>query len=457
LPEVDTLSDIVSIMPPLTGQIPGGGLRARTDRGAAGDLGSVAEESFLKGLRDRLVALRDDLRDPVQRQPLASMLMLAGVLIFSYWPGLLNAKAAWVNAQYSHGWLVPLFTVAMLFWWRKPIHTVTWSARLAGMLLLVASVGVRLVMARYRIITIDMYSFVPALGGVVLLCGGWGAAWWAWAPVAFLIFMYPLPDEATRYLLGPLQTLATSVSTFAIQTLGVDAIREGNKIIVGERHLGVVDACSGLRMLTIFIALSVAIVMTGDHDWLDGLVIVMSSVPIALFVNAVRITATGLMYTVNADLADKLFHDWAGYFMMPMALGLLFVEQKVLGILRVAAEEDHGPTLVAGPAVPVSEGRAGLLVSIGRLASFVRSAEDGGLVRLADPGIALRRDGTALTRENRDGGRPSSVAGAVGGGDSGCPPPVVVGTAARMFSESVRDFSGPPPIVVPTARSRPPG
>jgi exosortase len=444
------LSHIVSIMPPPTGQMSDRGWRAPTDRGAAGDPESVVEESLLTGLRSRLGALRDDLRDPAQRQPLAAMLMLAGTLIFSYWPGLLNAKAAWVNAQYSHGWLVPLFSAVMFFWWRKPIRTVTWSARLAGMLLLVASFGVRLVMARYRIITIDMYSFVPALGGVVLLCGGWGTMRWAWAPVAFLIFMYPLPDEATRYLLGPLQTLATSVSTFAIQTLGVDAIREGNKIIVGERHLGVVDACSGLRMLTIFIALAVAIVMTGDHDWLDGLLIVMSSVPIALFVNAVRITATGLMYTVNAELADKLFHDWAGYFMMPMALGLLFAEQKVLGILRVAAEEDRGPTLVAGPVVPVIGRKAGLLARIGRLASFASPAEDGGgLVRLAEPRIAPGVD-------HRDGGRPASEPGALGGGDSRCPPPVVAAAVARIFPQPKLDLSGPPPIVAPTARSRSP-
>jgi len=215
------------------------------------------------------------------------------------------------------------------------------------MLLLIASVGVRLVMARYRIITIDMYTFVPAVAGVVLLGGGWSMFRWAAMPVAFLIFMYPLPDEATRYLLGPLQTLATAVSAFSIQTLGVDAIREGNRIIVGERHLGVVDACSGLRMLTIFIALSVAIVMVGEHDWLDSLMIVASAIPIALFVNAVRITLTGVMYTIDAELADKLFHDWAGYFMMPMALGLLFAEQRLLAWMRVPMQEASPASLIA--------------------------------------------------------------------------------------------------------------
>ena len=281
---------------------------------------------------------------------------LTALLMFSYWPGLLSAQAAWNNPQYSHGWIVPLFSLAILFWWRQPVTPVRVSAHLAGLGLLMASLALRLFVARYRIITIDMYTFVPALAGAVLLGGGWSMFRWAWPPIAFLIFMYPLPDEATRYLLGPLQTMATMVSTYAIQTLGIDAIREGNQIVVGEMHLGVVDACSGLRMLTIFIALSVAIVMLGDLEWYEILVILASAIPIALAVNAIRITLTGAMYTINPDIAEKIFHDWAGYFMMPLALGMLYVVQQLLSKLFVADE------MVLAPVVPLGTRVAGTKV-----------------------------------------------------------------------------------------------
>ncbi len=276
---------------------------------------------------------------------------LTALLMFSYWPGLLSAKAAWNNPQYSHGWIVPLFSAAILFWWRQPVTPVRVSAHIAGLGLVVASLALRLFVARYRIITIDMYTFVPALAGVVLLGGGWSMFRWAWAPIAFLIFMYPLPDEATRYLLGPLQTMATMVSTYAIQTLGIDAIREGNQIVVGEMHLGVVDACSGLRMLTIFVALSVAIVMLGELEWYESLVILASAIPIALAVNAIRITLTGVMYTVNPDIAEKIFHDWAGYFMMPLALGMLYAVQRLLSSLFVPDEMMLAPVIPLGARV----------------------------------------------------------------------------------------------------------
>jgi len=307
--------------------------------------------SLRDSIRQRWAALRDDLRQPEQAGPLTVVAALTTLLMFSYWPGLLSARAAWNNPQYSHGWIVPLFTVAILLWWRQPIGPVVNSARLAGLGLLAGSLLLRLCVARYRIITIDMYTFVPALAGVFLLGGGWGLFRWSWAPVAFLIFMYPLPDEATRYLLGPLQATATMVSTYAIQTLGIDAIREGNQIVVGDKHLGVVDACSGLRMLTIFIALSVAIVMLSELAWYENLVVLASAIPIALAVNAIRITLTGVMYTINPELAEQIFHDWAGYFMMPMALGLLYGVRMLLSILFVPEQADVAPLfpLASGP------------------------------------------------------------------------------------------------------------
>jgi exosortase len=304
------------------------------------------DESLIAGAQRRFAALLQDLRDPEQSLPLVVITLLVALLAYSYWPGLLNARASWDNPQYSHGWIVPICALALLFWWRRPITPVEPSARMAGLGLLAGAFLVRLACAYFRIITIDMYTFVPAVAGVVLLTGGWSMFRWAWAPIATLIFMYPLPDEATRYLLGPLQTLATMVSTFALQTMGLDAYREGNRIILGETQvLGVVDACAGLRMLTIFVWLAIMIVLVSDGEWWENLIIACSAIPIALIVNSTRITVTGVMYTINPELAEKIFHDWAGYFMMPMALGLLFAVQWLLG--RLVVTEDLAPAAVS--------------------------------------------------------------------------------------------------------------
>ena len=311
------------------------------------------DESLLEGFWRRLREWQAALRRPEELVAWLTIVGLTAGLVYSYWPGLMNARSSWNNPQYSHGWLVPLCSLALIFWWRKPLEPAARSAQLIGLALIAGSFLFRLLCASYRIITLDMYTFVPALAGVFLMVGGWKMFRWAWAPIAALIFMYPLPDEATRYLLGPMQTLATIVSTFALQTLGLDAFREGNKIVLGDTHvLGVVDACSGLRMLTIFVWLALMIVLVGDGEWWENAVILASAIPIALVVNSIRITVTGVMYKINPAMAEKIFHDWAGYFMMPMALGFLFVLQQVL--MRLVVEEQAAPAVV-------SAGRTGAL------------------------------------------------------------------------------------------------
>ena len=243
------------------------------------------------------------MQSPEQRLPWTVIGVLAALLAYSYWPSLAQLPSFWDNPQYQHGWIVPVFTVLLLFWWRKPVGPVTTSARAAGVGLLLLSFVMRLWCASFRIVTLDMYTFVPALMGVFLLAGGWSMFRWSWAPIASLIFMYPLPDEATRYLLGPLQTVATIVSTYSLQTLGLDAYRDGNRIILGDGQvLGVVDACSGLKMLTIFVWLAVMLMLVGGLEWWENLVIAASAIPIALVCNAFRITTVGVMYNFNDSL-----------------------------------------------------------------------------------------------------------------------------------------------------------
>ena len=100
-------------------------------------------------------------------------------------------------------------------------------------------------------------------------------------------------------------------------------------------------------MLTIFVALAVAITLVTDRPMWERMVIVLSAVPIALAVNVVRITVTGILHlTAGPELADMVFHDLAGWFMMPMALGLLYVEFQILSHLLIE-EGDAGPLQVA--------------------------------------------------------------------------------------------------------------
>jgi exosortase len=147
-----------------------------------------------------------------------------------------------------------------------------------------------------------------------------------------------------------LQTLAAASSTFALQTLGVAALREQRVISISGIPLFVADACSGLRMVTIFCAMAVAMVFFIERPWWDKLIILLSAIPIALIVNIVRITLTGLAYLWTGgtnEFVQKFTHDWAGFFMMPLALGLLWLELQILERLTVPI--DMGRLRPVGP------------------------------------------------------------------------------------------------------------
>jgi exosortase len=152
--------------------------------------------------------------------------------------------------------------------------------------------------------------------------------------VLFLFFMIPLPHRVAVAAAEPLQRLATVASCYALQTLGLPAVPEGNVILLNDSRIGIVEACSGLRMLVVFFALSTAVALVIHRSLWERLVVVGSAVPIALFSNLVRIVATGVLHqTAGPRFADDFFHDLGGWLMMPLALMLLWVELKVLARL----------------------------------------------------------------------------------------------------------------------------
>jgi exosortase len=182
------------------------------------------------------------------------------------------------------------------------------------------------------------------LTGLVMVTGGGPMLRWTWQSLLFLLFMIPLPYQMERMMGAELQSIATFSSTFALQTLGQPAIAEGNRILIQDVQLGVVEACSGLRMLMTFAAFSVAAVMLMERHWLTKVLVLASAVPIALLTNILRITATGLANVwLNESPTKKgvleFIHDFNGWMMMPVGLGFLIVELWVLRKLLIEPEQ----------------------------------------------------------------------------------------------------------------------
>jgi exosortase len=255
--------------------------------------------------------------------------------------------------MYSHGYLVPGFGLALLWFRQEHIASGILEPTWWGLAVLAAALLLRLGGTYFYFVWLEEISLLPCLAGIFLMVGGWRAWRWGWAGIAFLFFMIPLPYRLAIALTGPLQFIATAASTFALQTLGLPALADGNVIRLNDREINIVEACSGLRMLVIFFALSTAVALMIRRPLWQKIVIVASALPIALVVNVLRITATGVLFeTVGSEWAKAVFHDLAGWLMMPVALLFLGLELKFLAHLFL--EPDGPGSRPAGLAGPFS-------------------------------------------------------------------------------------------------------
>ncbi len=265
--------------------------------------------------------------------------LLAAAAVVSYWATLDRMEARWVrDPQYSHGFLVPLFALLILWSRRGLCGGMRWEPAWVGLPLLLTGVGLRLFAIHIDMEPLDAFSLLPTACGAVLLVGGWPVLGWSWPALAFLAFMIPLPYSFEVALALPLRRVATLVSTYVLQTLGCPALAEGNVIWIDDIPLGVEDACSGLGMLMTFFALSTVLAMIVAVPLVDRLTLVVSAIPIAILANVIRISATGYAYFVagkDSAVAQMIYHDLAGWLMMPIALGMLCLELKLLSRLLV--------------------------------------------------------------------------------------------------------------------------
>lgn len=257
---------------------------------------------------------------------------LGATILWAFWPTLADLADRWTkDAEYSHGYMVPLFSIYLLWARRTFIQGKRLQPSWWGLAILACGLALRFFGTYSFFDWLAAAALVPCLAGLFVLLFGWNGLRWSWPALAFLLFMIPLPYRFEVALAQPLQGVATAASTYALQTLGFSAIAEGNVIRMGDVRIGVVEACSGLSMLLIFFALSTAVVLVVQKPWPEKLIIMLSALPVAIVANVVRITVTGILHkTAGPRLADLVFHDLAGWLMMPLALVILWGILKTL-------------------------------------------------------------------------------------------------------------------------------
>jgi len=284
----------------------------------------------------------------------AVSLWLGGVVVllaflWSFWDGIVNLVNVWQKSdEYSSGLLVPFLAVYVLWSRRDRLRQTVVKPCLWGLAAVVLAFAVRFFGLFFMYGSAERFSIVLCIAALVLFLLGWRFFRKSWPVLLFLCLMLPWPHRVQAAVTLPLQQWATSSAVFCLETLGYDVIQDGNIIHIGNTTVAVAEACNGLRMVTAFFVISALVVLLVRRAWWEKLVILVSSLPIALLCNSIRLTVTAVAFTIISGRRwEKIFHDFGGYAMIPLALGLVVAELSLLSKLTTApAQAQH--TVVIG-------------------------------------------------------------------------------------------------------------
>lgn len=271
------------------------------------------------------------------RIPLWQILVLAAIFLVLYLPVLINLVSDWdQDANYSHGFLIIPISAYLI--WRKraelkdiQLETCNWGLLLVGASLILLVVGV----AGMEFFSTRV-SMVGLLAGIILYLAGWRFLRAIWFPLAFLLFMIPVPYILYYSATFPLQLVGSKVAAFVIGLLGIPHLRQGNIIHLPDNYsLEVAEACSGLRSLVTLLALAALLAYLTIKSKPRALILFFSAIPIAIAANIFRITVTAVgAYGISRKIAEDFLHELSGVIVFAFSLVCLLILSSILRIGR---------------------------------------------------------------------------------------------------------------------------
>ncbi len=261
-------------------------------------------------------------------------LILGAVLLAIYWK-ILQALVTqwWDDPNYSHGFLVPLFTLYLVWRQRATLAKLPRTGSLLGIPIILGGMAVLLAGDLGADNFLMRSSLVIVLAGLVLFHLGTAIFRAVLLPLAFLLFMVPLPGVIFYAITFPLQSLAARQATWTLDTLGVPVLLDGNVIHLAQLSLGVTEACSGIRSLISLLAGAVAWAVLFLPGVWTTLVFMAATLPITIIANAARVVLTGLIgQYIGVEYASGFFHEFAGLVIYAFAFLCLLA---TFGLIRL--------------------------------------------------------------------------------------------------------------------------
>jgi len=261
------------------------------------------------------------------------IVILAVLLGWLYENQLYRIVHRWINdPNWSHGFLIPLFSLYFLHQRRETLAKTPRRTNWLGLVIILVCIGGCL----YSIYPLKMgypqiLAVLGTIFGVIWFCCGWRVIVVAWLPILYLFFALPLPQRLYEQLTIPLRKMASGIAAVVLNVIPNLHAEARGVIIDGFYNgqpfqLSVAEACAGMRLMMAFVALGVAMAYLSDRPYWHRVILLLATVPIAIFCNFIRVTTTGLLYVmVDPTFATGRFHSTLGLCMLPIAFLLYWL------------------------------------------------------------------------------------------------------------------------------------
>ncbi len=259
-------------------------------------------------------------------------MVLAASVGLLYWRVGAKLIHDWAtDDNYSHGFLiVPL---AGYFAWerRDQLRRLPLAPRSWGLLIVGGSVAVLIAGLLGAELFLTRIALIGTLVGGILFVLGWQHLQVLLFPLGILLLMIPIPAIIFNQIVFPLQLLASRVGEASLSAAGVPVLREGNVIILANTSLEVAEACSGIRSLVSLLTLGIVYGYFVDRRPGVRTAIALSSIPVAIVANGLRVAGTGFAaHFFGPAAAEGFFHTFSGWLVFVFAFVLLFAVVRTL-------------------------------------------------------------------------------------------------------------------------------
>jgi exosortase len=266
------------------------------------------------------------------RNNLWQVVVPGAFVVFLYRHAFVKLVDDWINdPNYTHGFIVPLASIWIIWSMRETLAKTVVEPKSWG--LLVIGFAVLQLLAG----TLGAENFAAHSSLLVMLAGltisifGTSMLRHLLFPIAWLIFMIPLPAIIFYSITFPLQLLASRMASGLLDLLHITNLREGNVMYFSHYTIGVVEACSGIRSLITLLAFAVLLgYLRSMRPW-ARIVLAACTVPVALIFNAIRVASAGVLGNYLGERwAEGTFHTASGIALFLGGLSMIALISTIL-------------------------------------------------------------------------------------------------------------------------------